>query len=513
MALRHNPAIVPQAVLFGIGGLLVALMQALDGLGTRQSYAVLTLLLLYFLWLQVMSIRRLHPQLWLLNPVFQCTFQTFTMGYGITNVLFFLPPETIAFAGLVPDVFPAMVAHQYLALLGAIMLYLGYWSPLASRLTSPRSVARFQQAYLPRLDLLRAWTIPMLMGIAGAARLFAIRLALYGYGGNYGAEHLAETGAGAFMQYLALAGGLGKLALLLAGLGYFSPGGGARDLLWFWGAMVSELFFGLLSGFKTSVVMPFVIVGVCQYLRQGRIPINWILTACLALIVAYAVIQPFRFAHKERGGSLTSVSDIISLMQQSAMGDSSAVPQHDGPDSTLVSVAARANLSYIGAFGLEYADTHRTLPSGSPEFLEDIFLAPIHALVPRFIWDSKPLGTFGLWYNQVVMGMGHFSSTAMGTLAYLYFAGGYPAVVIAYYFFGMLQRVLWFRLTPWQSMPGAVVMLGLLALIASPENSVDGIIIGLLRQGFLLTLLTHLLFQRRRRQPARSSAYTPAKSE
>lgn len=43
------------------------------------------------------------------------------------------------------------------------------------------------------------------------------------------------------------------------------------------------------------------------------------------------------------------------------------------------------------------------------------------------VWDSKPLRTFGLWYNQVVMGMSHFFSTAMGPFTCLYFAAGFIA--------------------------------------------------------------------------------------
>ena len=260
MALRHNPAIVPQAALFGVGGLLVALLEAAEGLDTRLSYAVLTLLLLGFLWLQMMSIRRLHPQRWLLNPAVLCAIQTFLMGYGITNVLFFLPPETIASVGLAPEVFPAMVAHQYLALLGAILLYLGYWSPLAAGLTQPRAVARFQRRFLPGTDMLKALAVPVLMGIAVAARLYAMRQGLYGYGADLSVERLAQTGA--YSQYLSMAGSLGKLALLLAGLRYFTPGTRRRDAQWFWAALGTEVFFGFLSGMKSAVGMPLSLIHI-----------------------------------------------------------------------------------------------------------------------------------------------------------------------------------------------------------------------------------------------------------
>lgn len=43
------------------------------------------------------------------------------------------------------------------------------------------------------------------------------------------------------------------------------------------------------------------------------------------------------------------------------------------------------------------------------------------------VWVSKPLRTFGLWCNQVVMGVSHFFSTAMGPFTYQYFAAGFIA--------------------------------------------------------------------------------------
>lgn len=191
------------------------------------------------------------------------------------------------------------------------------------------------------------------------------------------------------------------------------------------------------------------------------------------------------------------------------MTDSPAVRKRDDEsESTLLQVAARSNLSYIGAFGLEYADTHKTLPIGSPAFLEDIFLAPVHALVPRFIWDSKPLGNLGLWYNQVVMGMSHFSSTAMGPFVYLYFAGGYLAVAIAFYIIGIVQRILWFRLTPWASLPGAIIMLGLMRSVATIDSAVNGMIIALIRESLLLLMLVHVLFMKYIKPAKLSSSYS-----
>ena len=483
----------PLVVHFAIGGFVIALLVESDWLNIRIGYALLTLLLLRFLWIQVITIRLLHPQCYLLNPAILCAFVLFSMGYGVTNALFFLPPETVEFLGLVPDVFPAMVEHQYLALLAAIALFLGYWSHFAEHLTFPLAVTRFQQRYLPRTNMIKPWSIPLLLAISVTARLLAIALGIFGYGGNYSDENIAHTSA--YSQYLGMAGSLGKLALLLASLQLYAQ---HKQILYrrmFLYVLATEVCFGLMSGMKSAVAMPFVTVGICQYISVGKLPKKWIIGTVLSLMVAYSVIEPFRQVSSSRGGSLTSVGSIIEVLQAGVEHKNNGVLNEEEHDYMLpLSIAIRSNLSYIGAFGLEYVHNHKSLPIGSPAFLEDIFLAPVHALIPRFIWDSKPLGTLGVWYNQEIMMKDRSSSTAMGPLAYLYFAGNYPAVAIVFYFIGILQRVFWFRLTPWKSMSGAVIMLSQLMTLSSVNSAVNGFFISLIREGLLVTILTHLLF-------------------
>lgn len=487
-------AVLVRAVWTGLLGLMILWLETLAVLNAGLTYTVLTLLLLLHLWREMAWIRRFHPQRWLLNPAVLCAFTTFFMGYGGTNVLFFLPPESLDLLGWVPDVSSAMVKHQYLVLVGAIALYLGYWSPLASHLARPRVVARFQSRFLPRTEMPRPLAIPLLLGIAISARLFAMKQGVYGYGGDYSDENLAVTSS--YSQYLSTLGGLGTLALIVAAFRYFTPGSRLSDTQWFWAALLTEVFFGFLSGMKSAVGMPFVIAGTCLYLRTGKIPRNWIAFTLGAIIVAYAVIEPFRMIRNQQGGTLTSVGATVEVLRQASTDEVRAAQQQ--PDSTplYLSIAARSNLSYIGSFGIDYADAYQELPPDSPAFLEDLFLAPLHALIPRFIWDSKPLGNLGLWYNQVVMGMGSFSSTAMGPFAYLYFAGGYLAVAIGFFCIGVLQRTWWFFTSPWESLAGAIVFLPLLSILATIDSAVNGIIITLIREVPLLLILTYLVFRR-----------------
>ncbi|RUQ32311.1 MAG: hypothetical protein EKK68_06835 [Candidatus Competibacteraceae bacterium] len=502
MRSRLFATVISNAALFGCGGLAVYLLVESEALTVRFAYAVLTMLLMVYLWLEVIRIRRNHPERWLLNPAVICALMTFVMGYGLTNVLFFMPPESLEFLGLVPDVSLVMVKHQYLALLGALTLFLGYWSPLAAGLSRPVLVTQFQRRFLPGTDTLRFWALPALVAVAVIVRLYAIRLGVYGYGSSV--QRLEE--AAAFTQYISIAGSLGKLALVLAALQYFKPGAKWRETGWLWGITCIEVVFGLMSGFKSAVAMPFFIIGVCQYLRTGKLPRNWIIFMMIAIFAAYAVIEPFRAERNRESGELSSVTAISNALMR---GITNSKPVDDDSGSTTLSIASRMNLSYIGSFGIEYADALPELPEGSPAFLENILLAPAHAVVPRFLWESKPLGTLGLWYNQVVMGNTHFSSTAMGPFTYLYFAGGYWAVGIAFFLFGILQRALLSLCEPWRHLTGSIVFLSMLPTLAVIDSSVNGILVDIFRILPLLLLLLHILYRRRPVFQSNAMSYMP----
>ncbi len=481
---------LPLAMLVGATGLLLEQLSVVGSLDLRDVFFALTLLVLVYLGLEVRRLRLVHPDRWLMNPVVLCSFFTFALGYGLTNVLFWLPSEELEWVGLVPEVTPAMVTLMWLVLVGAVAMWLGYWSRFARRLGNQVAVHSFNRRFLPQSDNLRALALPGLFAVGLMARLVQIRLGVFGYSSTY--DQLINLGS--VTQFLAMASSLGKLALVLAALGFFRRKFSPAAMSWFYGLLAVEVLFGFLSGFKSAVIMPFVIAAICQYLQTGRFSKNWIILVLVGISAAYAVIEPFRAARNEnasfRGDSLDS---IVSTMI-SASG--TTVFDTTGQVSILLSVASRSNLSYIGSFGIEYADSHPSLPSGSPDFLTDLFLAPLHAWIPRVIWNTKPLGNLGLWYNQTVMGKSHFSSTAMGPFSYLYFAGGVVAVFSGFFFIGVVQRGLFFLLQPASSVAGATVFLAMLGTFVSIDSSFNGIIVALCRELPLLLILQFLLFRR-----------------
>lgn len=459
----------------------------------RWALVLYTTLLVGFLLIEVLRVRALQNHRWLINPVVMCSLLTFVLGFGVTNILYFLPDETVALVGMQADATPWMNKLMALVLLGAIAMWVGYWLPFSMVMARRFRRGRWLNRVL-RLDWsFRPEVMIGMVLLSLASRLIAIRLGVYGYSSD-NEQLMAAAG---FTQYLSMAEGLGKLALVVAALRYFSPDGCTRGMaFWLWGLLGYEILFGFLSGFKSQVAMPFVIVGICYYLRLGRIPWRWIALVPVALMLAYAVIEPFRVArYADTVFTGTSLSQIATVMMTAASGQGGIGAAGDDGPGTPLTILARTNLTYIASMGLEYAD-RAPMPEDAPNFLLDIFLAPLYAVLPRGLFEFKPANTLGLWYYNEVMGVPGFSSVGMSPFTYLYFAGGALAVALGFFFVGIAQRAMAevFLASP---QPGAAIpFLVLLPTLAVIDSVFYSTVISLLRMLPLALLLQYMIFRR-----------------
>jgi hypothetical protein len=323
------------------------------------------------------------------------------------------------------------------------------------------------------------------------SKIWAINLGIFGYTSTY--DRLIE--AANYTQYFSWADSLGKIALVAVAFRAFTSntvGKSGRSLLWFIAGI--EIIFGFLSGFKSAVVMPLIIVGIVYYSQRNRIPSKLIAAAFLALFVAYAVVEPYRATHNENtGAGSVSFLGIIATIVDSR---SSGVDDLEQRASILLNIASRSTMTYIGSLGLEYAAERDVLPAGSPSFLWDIWLSPLHAVVPRFLWEDKPLQNIGLWYTQEVMGLDHFSSTAMSTFTYLNFAGGTFAVIFGYFIVGLFQRGLFDGILYFGGGGGLIIFLGLLPTLVILDSAFNSLFINIMRFFPLLIVIQYMLIRK-----------------
>ena len=482
------------ALVVGLAAWTLWNVAALGLLSQKDMLVACTALLLFYLAVETYRLRQLAPQRWLVNPVVLCSLVTFVVGFGITNALYFLPEDVLLSLYLRPDVTPWMNKLMLLVIVGAIAMWLGYWSRPAAALSAWLQRRQWLARILRRDFHVRSGVLGILIFSSLACRLIEISLGVYGYSADY--DRLIELAA--VRQYLNYGDGLGRLALVIAALQYYSPSSTPSAKAWFAVVLAYEIFFGFLSGFKNEVAMPFVVVGLCKYLRQGAVPWRWITLFVLAFVAAYVVIEPFRAARfgdsSFKGTSVTNIADTM----LAAVESNGANPVNTDDVGIGLQFLNRTSMTYIASLGIEFADT-RSLPAGSPAFLQDILFAPLYALVPRVLWKSKETTRHGLWYWNEVMGLDSpdvKTAVGMSPFTYLYFAGGGIAVAIGFFALGILQRAWAERLLATASAGAIIVFFLSLRVMVSIDNVYYAIIVDLMRLVPAALLLQYAIFRR-----------------
>ncbi|HXH86159.1 MAG TPA: hypothetical protein VNI35_04995 [Nitrospira sp.] len=459
-----------------------------------EGLVAYTMLLLGYLAAEAWNLRKYDRRWHWLNPVVLASLFTFALSFGASNALFFLPDDVVGLVGLEPLATPWMNQLMLLVVLAAIAMWSGYDSWMGIELGRMVQKSRFLRQWITPSTQVNRPIIYMCITVSLGARFLMISLGVYGFSSDYG----QLIGVAGYTQYLSIAESLGQLALLGVAIHCFASTRASlfdRQLLIL--VLGYEVAFGFLSGFKSQVFMPFIVVGLAYYSQRQRFP-RWMIPAVLvALIAAYAVIEPFREArYHDASFDSTDVGSIASTM--ATAGDDKG----DGEEraGTALSVLARINMTYVASRGIEYAATTK-LPEDSPNFLGDILLAPVHAIVPRILWEGKPFQNIGLWYTVEVMGYGLedgiLSSTAMGPVTYLNFAGGSLAVVVGFFVVGVLQRVLFDGLRSFGG-GGLIVFFGLLRILVLIDSAYNTLFVSLIRLLPLLLFAQYVLLIRPR---------------
>ena len=413
--------------------LLIYVILQINLIENKQALAAYSSLLVIYLYAEVKNLRTHEPHLIWLNPVVLASILTFASPFGITNLLFYMPAAMLAPIGFEPIATVWMNQLMLLVILGACAMWVGYSSLMGRSIGRLLKQSRLLRKWISTSTRMNKFVLFVLFAISLIAKLLAIELGVYGYSSSYD----QIIAAASYTQYLGIAQLLGKLALLGVAIQCFST---LRpilsDRIFLWLMIVYEIVFGLLSGMKSAVVMPFIIVGIVYYSQRNRFPAWLIPSVLVGLMAAYAIIEPYRAAHKTNAESAAvSLDSIVTVMSNA----SSNVSDSTESAFTGISILSRSNLTYIASLGIEYK-ANKELPEDSPAFLRKIILAPLYAFIPRFLWSSKPLETDGLWYTHEVIGHDVESSTAMSPFTYLNFAGGPLAVIIGFFIVGVFQR-------------------------------------------------------------------------
>lgn len=491
-----NPAIARSSAGAGVylvramavfGAFLVYSALSVDLISIQFGLGAYSALLLIYLLLEMKNLRSHASHLFWINPIVLASIFTFAAGFGISNIIYFMPEDMVATVGRHQNVTSWMNLLMFLVVLAACGMWMGYSSSLGRNIGKILHGNILLRKWMSTSDRVNMPALYTFLVISLVARLVEIKLGVYGYSSTY--DQLMA--AASYREYLSMAESMGRLALVGVALQCFSSSRASfadRKLLWL--VCGYEVAFGFLSGFKSAVVMPFITLGIVYYGQRMRFP-RWLVPLIFgAAMAAYAVIEPFRVARNaDAGFSGTSVGNIASTLSGGLNS------QADGPRaSTALSVLYRMNMTHISSLGFEYA-ANNELPIGSPKFLADIMLSPAHALVPRLLWKEKSMQNIGLWYTREVVGHQYFSSTAMSPFTYLNFAGGPLAVIIGFVVVGVLQRGLFEGLRGFGG-GGLFVLFGLLGTLSIIDSAFNTFFIGIVRLVPFFVAAQYLLLQR-----------------
>ncbi len=477
-------------------GLLTALQEGL--IDEVQAYIGFAVTIVGFNFWQTLMAYEEDGWLVVINPAVAATLLGSLLTFGIGNLVWILPDDIFR---LVPGAIDIDYwTNYYLTLwaLASVGLWIGYRSRVAGNVTASVRGSRVLRRWLRQTGSLRMSVALMFVVLSLLCRLLLIALGSYGYGSGE-----AELEASyAYLQVLVMGADAGKLALVAIALDYFSKSGDRTGRLLPLAMVVAyEVFFGLLSGFKSQVVMPVLVVGIVALVVTRRIPLRLILGAVCMLVFAFSLIEPFRALHTEYAAPIRDVTELADTVLSARSEVGAFEEDRFSFEAGLAAFLGSRLATGTFAAGLRYAAENPTLPDDAPRFLRDIFLGPIFAIVPRAIWPEKPQAGHGVWYGREVLGFGEFSRTSVGMspITYLNFAGGALAVFGGFMVYGCVQRALFHGFISF-GIGGMVVFLGLWEVIRGADSIYYTFVIGLLRLIPILIVAQYLLYRPRRLQ-------------
>lgn len=469
------------------------------------NYAVFRIMhlmvLAYVVWRSWLYFKR-NPNFWLINPLFTTLIITFGLNFGLITNFLFLQKNSFLVADYNLDLNHNMYWYKVAMFhigVAAVALFLGHESKwgitvykiirnLISKLLATISMP-WNNLYISKSKVLFVYIL---------ITLFKVWQFKNGVYGRLIAEELLESEFyQRTSQYINLLNSAGLGAFFFISF-LFHQQKISRFL--FYLLLSLELLWGFLAGSRGSFLFPIAIVLFSGYLTSNRLKKSSIIYFTLALFVSMVIILPFKnFYQSYRGG--LEIRDVNLLLSKfytyySTQQNYSENSSSSNLDSWYFTLFSHTNYSTEVAASIRHKDLFG-LNSAAPAFLEDIFLAPIFSIVPRFLWQGKSTSIHGLWFRENILqynvGLGTYS-IAMTPIGYLYFAGGTFAVFLGFWVVGVLQKSFFLFLHSF-GLAGLIIFLIMMAKFHFVDSAFHAIIINYIRDIFI-SVIAILLFCR-----------------
>ena len=303
------------------------------------------------------------------------------------------------------------------------------------------------------------------------------------------------------IEYLHIASSAGSLSLFLILTNYFymkNNGVKSNKLKFICLALfVIHLLFGSISGFKSELVFPFILLGFSYFIAYRKIKISIIALTFISLIFSYLVVQPFReyMSSADLVGSKPSYSELARGVLKSSSDDFYVIVS-DEP--IYIQMVERFDLTQMTAIGVNGANIDIVNTAMIKDMFKSILLSPILAYIPRIFWSSKPSFGTGGWFNQIILGnyWDETTSVGMGPIAYFYFMGGFLAVIVGFIGIGYIQSLI-FNGVARMGAGGLIIYLSVVNLLVTLPTEIGPSFIQILRMLPIAYILQKIIFMKK----------------
>ena len=420
-------------------------------------------------------------------PIF--TGLMYLLLFGLLS-LPFLDPEAPLYPFLGGEFGWLSVALLYL-ILGMVFLWLGYRSGLAVWIERVMGLSENWRERQREEWVRFSWVIA-LYAIGASARVYRIRTGTYGYlGGQVLDAVSAQLPYSNWLWHLET---FCSYSQVLATIRYYSAGG-VKDRVTFWIILVGELFFGLVSGFRTPIFLAFLYMGVVSFYQRRRVPWGAALVGALVLLFVFPLVPVYRRLIYGGAIDVTATTELVS----SIAGLVADAVQVGGVSETIERGAgvASVHMSRIQDFAsaIKYADQHSLYPER-----HYVWVFPLLVFLPRAVWPSKPQLMLGGWMNREVLGRLGVSANAATYPGGLYLYLGYWGYLAGMFATGVLQCFVYRRYSLGKPLSRVFLAPFLFLAVGNPESDFVAHFAGVVQQVMLLVIIARLAFARGRRE-------------
>ena len=308
---------------------------------------------------------------------------------------------------------------------------------------------------------------------------------------SYTADAETREASLAFLQWLVFCANLLNGALLVSAIEILGKQS-TRLLIRFvfWSALVFSVAFGAISGMKEELLKPIFYLVLVYGITRGRIP-----RAAYLLPLLLVLIYPFENAYRAN-------LDLGYRSEIRTVGGLGAVLKETFADV----VEGPASRSDIVGTGLESSTGRLSLLTyvkdvvglADPSLLngdDKIWLAPVYAVVPRFLWKDKPDLNKGGRFSVLLGGSETTASTLtpIGDLYAMYGTFWLAAGMLTY---GICVQIYMNWASRGHSERNLFVYLSMLLSLSNLEATVVGIVSESVHLFFLVLITSYIIYGR-----------------